>query len=321
MAFTGSTAGYQAGAQSNDTAIAYGLEQNYGVQATGTFQSTRFTGENFRPQETTQRPDEINADIEASQEVVTQTTTSGTLSGALSYGTYDDMLAAVLGADWNSNTAQNGAVVKTWTLIEKLNGKWIVRPGSFCTQAQITFAQGGFSAVAFDYTIKGQSIADADPATAYTAAPTGRIFDTVGNFVGVTIQGKAPAGCVRQVQITLNRNGSGSDYGMGHADACGIRPGEILATGQLQFFFKTWDEYQLYAAGTQGPIAITVKDAAGNSYVFTFLNAALRNPQINAGSKNTTIVATFDISGNPLAAGGTFKIDRIPATPPASGGK
>ena len=231
------------------------------------------------------------------------------------------MLAAVLGADWNSNTIQNGAVVKTWTIIEKLNGKWVVRPGSFCTQGQITFAQGGFAAVAFDYTCKGQSIADADPATAYTAAPTGKIFDTVGNFVGVTIQGKAPAGCVRQVQITLNRNGSGSDYGMGHADACGIRPGEILATGQLQFFVKTWDEYQLYAAGTQGPIAITVKDAAGNSYVFTFLNAALRNPQINAGSKNTTIVATFDISGNPLAAGGTFKIDRIPATPPESGGK
>ena len=315
MAFTGSTTGYQAAAQANDTAISYAMEPNYGVPATGNYQRTRFTGENFRPTDSTQRPDEINADIEAAQAVLTQTAVAGTLSGALSYGTYDDLLAAVLGGDWADNKVQNGPVVKTWTVIEKMNADWLVRPGSFCTRAQLTFAQGSFASAAFDFSCKQQTKAGADPAASYTDAPTGRVFNTVDNFTGITIGGQTPDGCVRQVQITLDRDGSGSDYGMGHADACGIRPGQLLASGSLQIFFKTWDLYDRWTAGTQGPIAVTVKDADGNSYVLTFLNAALRNPQINAGSKNSSIVATFDIEGNPQAAGGTFSIQRIPAAP------
>ncbi|OUI82231.1 hypothetical protein HK22_13940 [Gluconobacter sp. DsW_056] len=317
MPFTGSTAGYQAAAQANDTAISYAMETTYGVPATGNYQRTRFTGENFKPTDTTQRPDEVNADIEAAQAVLTQRSAAGTLSGALSYGTYDDMLAAVVGADWNNNVVQNGAVVKTWTIIEKLNGKWVVRPGSYCTQAQLTFAQGSFASTSFDFSCKQQTLADADPAATYTDAPSGRVFNTVDNFVGMTVNGQAPDGCVKQVQITLTRDGSGSDYGMGHADACGIRPGQILASGSTQIFFKTWDMYQVWASGTQGPIAVTVKEADGNSYVLTFLNAALRNPVINAGSKNTSIIATFDIEGNPQAGGGTFKIQRIPAAAPS----
>ncbi|MFT8958292.1 MAG: phage tail tube protein [Gluconobacter oxydans] len=319
MAYTGATAGYQAAAQANDTAISYAMEPTYGVPATGNYQRTRFTGENFKPTDTTQRPDEINADIEAAQAVLTQRSVAGTLSGALSYGTYDDMFAAVLGGDWNDNAVQNGAVVKTWTLIEKINAGWLIRPGSFCTRAQLTFAQGNFASVAFDFSCKDQTEAQADPATTYTDAPTGVVFDTVDNFVGITVGGQTPDGCVKQVQITLDRDGSGSDYGMGHADACGIRPGQILASGSLQIFFKTWDLYQRWAAGTQGPIVITVKDATGNEYGFGFLNATLRNPVINAGSKNTSIVATFDIEGNPQAGGGTFAIQRMPVAPPAGG--
>ncbi|MEJ5141336.1 phage tail tube protein [Gluconobacter albidus] len=316
MPFTGSTAGYQAAAQANDTAISYAMEPTYGVPATGNYQRTRFTGENFKPTDATQRPDEINADIEAAQAVLTQTSVAGTLSGALSYGTYDDMLAAVLGADWANNVAQNGAVVKTWTIIEKMNGKWVVRPGSYCTQAQLTFAQGSFASTSFDFSCKQETLADADPAATYTDAPSGRVFNTVDNFVGMTVNGVAPDGCVKQIQITLARDGSGSDYGMGHADACGIRVGQLLASGSAQIFFKTWDMYQVWASGTQGPIVTTVKDADGNSYILTFLNAALRNPVINAGNKNTSIVATFDIEGNPQAGGGTFKIQRIPAAAP-----
>ncbi|MBF0857600.1 hypothetical protein HKD24_00010 [Gluconobacter sp. LMG 31484] len=315
MPFTGATAGYQAAAQANDTAISYALEPTYGVQATGNYQHTRFTGENFKPTDTTQRPDEINAAIEASQAVLTQTAVAGTLSGALSFGTYDDMFAAVLGADWNGDAVQNSALVKTWTIIEKMNSKWVVRPGSYCTRAQLTFAQGSFASVAFDFSCKEEDLLDTDPATTYTDAPTGLVFDTVDNFVGMTVNGQAPDGCVRQVQITLDRDGAGSDYGMGHADACGIRPGQLLASGSMQVFFKTWDLYELWAARAQGPVAITVKDSNGNSYVLTFLNATLRNPVINAGSKNTSIVATFDIEANPQAGGGTFRIVRAAVDP------
>lgn len=310
MATTGSTANYQAAAQANDAVIAYAMEANYGVAATGAFQKTRFTGENFRPQNTRQRPDEINDLAEASQAVTTQEAVSGTLSGALSISTYDDLLAAVLCGDWTNDSVANGKIVKTWTLIEKLGAEWFVRPGSFCTRVQLTFTQGSFSQVAFDFSCADQTVSAADPAQSYLNAPSGTVLDTVQNFEGVQIDGATPEGCIRSIQITLTRNGADSDYGTGHTGACGIRVGEMLATGQLQIFFKTYDLYQRYVAGKGGPIALTVGDGSGAKYVFTFLNATLQNPQINAGSKNTSVIATFDIEGNPQAGGGTFRIDR-----------
>ncbi|GBR70012.1 IS3 family transposase [Gluconobacter kanchanaburiensis] len=127
--------------------------------------------------------------------------------------------------------------------------------------------------------------------------------------LGLTVNDQGPNGYVHQVQITLDRGGSGSDYGMGHAVACGIRPGQRI----VQIFFKTWALYQLRAA--QGPGAITVKDLNGNNYVLTLLNATLRNPVSNAGSKNSSIIATFDIEANPQAGGGTFRIVRAPVDP------
>lgn len=315
MAYTGSTSGYQAAAQANDTAISFALETVYGIVAKGNYQRTRFTSENFKPNDSTQRPEEVNADIESAQEVLTQSPVSGTLSGALSSGTYDDFFAAVLGAEWTSNKVQNGPIVKTWTINEKLNAAWLVRPGSYCTQAQLTFTQGSYAQVAFDFSCRSQGKSVTDPATGYTDAPSGRVIDTVGNFSGVTIFGQTPAGSIREIQIRLARDGAGSDYGMGDVAACGIRPGQLLATGQIQMFFKTWDQYDQYVSQTQGPIAVSVKDASGNAYTFTFLNAVLRNPVINVGGKNTSVMATFDISGNPQAGGGTFSITRTPVAP------
>jgi len=317
MANTGSTNGYLAGAQANSATIAYAMEANFGVAATGAYQRTRFTGENFRVQNSRSRPDEINLLAEGSQSVTTQRAGSGTLSGALSAGTYDDLLAAVLGNDWSNGAVSNGTLVKTWTMIEQIGASWFQRPGAYCTRVQLTFAQGGFSQAAFDLSYADETVVNADPAASYLAAPTGAVFDTVKNFAGVLIDGAAPNGVVRQIQITLERNGGGMDYGMAQAKAAGVRPGELIASGSIQIYFRDYSLYQRFLSEEGGTISCNVVDGAGNGYTFTFLNATLQNPQINAGGKNTTIVATFDIEGNPQAGGGTFSIAKIA---PASGG-
>ncbi|MFT9297104.1 MAG: phage tail tube protein [Gluconobacter sp.] len=311
MSFSGATSGYQAGAQSNDVRLSYSLEANYGQASTGTYQLTRFTGENFRPQRTRQRPEEINAQAEASQAVTTQISVSGTLSGALSSGTYDDLFAGVLCSDWVNGVITNGTVVKTWTIREKMASAWFLRTGSFTSRAQITLQQGSFAQVAFDFACSNESKSDVDVAGVEIAAPTGLVFDTVNGFQSLTIDAAVPDGCIRQVQITLDRDGAGQDYGMGHADACGMRPGSLLASGQIQLFFKSFAQYDRFQQEKGGPIAITAVDASGRGYTFTFLNATLQNPQINAGSKNSTIVATFDIEGNPQTGGGTFTITKV----------
>ena len=316
MAYTGATANWAAAAQSNASTVSYAKEETYADKPGGAFQRTRFTGESFRLNDTRQRPEEINLLAEVSQAVTTQLAVSGTLSGALSVGTYDDLLAGIMGADWaNDGSIVNNNLVKTWCLHQAIGDGFFLRPGAFCTRAQLSFPQGNFATAAFDFTCARQEKSLVDPAASYIAAPTGAVLDTVGNFASFKLGGQVPVGVLRQVDITITRKGADSDYGIGQAYACGIRPGQFKADGQLQIFFKDWTLYDQYVAGWSGVIDIEVKDATGNGYRFTFLNGRLQSPQINAGSRNTSIVATFDLEGNPQTGGGTFRITRIKPAP------
>ncbi|GBQ89267.1 phage tail tube protein [Asaia krungthepensis] len=311
MSFAGATKNYAAAYQTNDTRIAFALEDQFGVSPGGAYQSTRFTGESFRQQFQRNRPEEINDIPEASQAVTTQMSVAGSLSAALSFGTYDDLLAGVLGADWTDDAIVNGGMVKCWTVIERLGDSWFVRNGGFIRQAQLSFSQGGFAQASFDMAFKGEKRQGASPAASLIAAPTGDVIDTVKGFGGLLIGGVKPDGCVNDFKVSLQRNGADIDYGMGHADGCGIRPGELLATGSLEIFFRNYELYDRFVNGQQGPITASVRDGLGEGYDLTFLNASLQNPQISVGGKNRSVMAAFDIEGNPQPGGGTFSIKRF----------
>lgn len=412
MAFTGATAGLAAGAQTNDTRMDFALEATYATPPKGNYQALRITGESFSRGQTTARPEEINALKEVSQSVVTQVSASGTISGALSSGTFDDLIAGVMGNDWSAvsvtstgdasreyiqcfaevNTAdsvaqlivlgnasvfdsipeagilllnspnnninnlyltynktldgkriavpngslpmlskdtilaanatvvfaniQNGNLDKTFTIRKKLLGQFLLYPGSLITQVQFQLQQAQFGTVSVDVTSANETKSTKDNAAAVLAAPSGDVHNSVNNFLGATVFGNSPAGCLTQFTCTLARDGSANDYGMGHADACGVRSGQFTASGSLEFYFRSWDEYNACIAGNQGPIIVKTVDDKGNGYAFVFLNAALRNGKVNSSQTNQTVKASFDIEGNPLNGGGTFAIFRLSGVAP-----
>ncbi|WP_408871361.1 phage tail tube protein [Acetobacter sp. A11-2] len=425
MAFTGATAGLAAGAQTNDTRMDFALESTYATPPTGNYQALRITGESFSRAETTGRPEEINSIKEVSQDVVTQVSASGTISGALSSGTFDDLIAGVMGADWSANAVSmgnpggdvlhasdstfmngvdclqtadvtsakkfpatgnliisdpscgfvisvpytkidtvsvpnaavfvfgsgvlnsaapllkqcygladtgsihlganstyfipsllNGNLDKTFTIRKKLLGQFLMYPGSLITQVQFQLQQAQFGTVSIDATSANEVQSTTDIAASVLPAPSGVVHNSVNNFLGATVFGKSPQGCLTQFTCTLARDGSANDYGMGHADACGVRSGQFTASGSLEFYFRSWDEYNAALAGTQGTIIVKTVDDAGNGYAFIFLNAALRNGKVNSSQTNQTVKASFDIAGNPATGGGTFAIMRLTGVTP-----
>lgn len=409
MAFTGATAGVNAGAQTGDTVLDWALEATWNVPPTGSYQQGRFTAETLSRSQTTARPSEINPNKEVSQSVVTAVSASGRISGGLSTGTYDDFFAGVLGADYistkivgssdgttgygytKSNTYTsdapniqgldsssiaiisslpengliyindatlgikgffnyhqagtpgiivldmgaldsylstgtvnaglnayvqgpdiiNGPLAKTYTIRKKILGAWLQYSGSFVNQVQLTFAQGQFAQVECDLIAANEVMSQANIASAELSAPSGNVHNTVDNFKGCTVFGVAPAGCITSASLTLARTGAKADPGNGHADACGMITGELEASGSISFYFRTWAEYQAALAGTQGPIIIKTADSIGNGYAFVFLNAALRNPQLQTDAVNKTYELKLDIEGNPAVGGGTFSIFRL----------
>ena len=103
------TVGYQAGVESNDVAVSYALEGTYGVLPAVPFQAVRLTAETLAGTKQRTRPGEILTTGEVAAAVTQQETASGNVNFALSYGTYDDLIAGAVKNDWGATVAVSSA--------------------------------------------------------------------------------------------------------------------------------------------------------------------------------------------------------------------
>lgn len=102
------TADYAAGLDANEVEISFALEETWGVLPTEQFQAIRILSESLSGQKTRDRPKEINRTRQASAAITTQESAGGGVNFALSYGTYDEWLACVMGNDWSAALAIDG---------------------------------------------------------------------------------------------------------------------------------------------------------------------------------------------------------------------
>ncbi|MDN7350680.1 phage tail tube protein [Acetobacter senegalensis] len=400
---TGATTGYAAGEQTNTSPVDYAQEVTYNTPPGGTYQRLRMTGESLAANDSTSTPDEINDLPEVAETVLTGRATGGSLNGVLSYGTYDDFLAGILGADWISETFTsvdggsvrpnyndvahnkgiviingdnkgffnsipgkgfitirddtkglnyttfysyndgnslivgddfflkydwndglltdgatlsfngiiNAALGKTYSIRKKMSGNWQVFSGCMVNQVQIQLQKGQVPTVQIDFVGSDMTVTTVDVSSAVNAATTSPLMDVVGGFLGCSVFGQSPAGCIQSATITLARDGSGQDTGMGHVGACGIQFGALKASMDIEYFFKDYTEFLAWQAGQKGQVSVSIKGSDGYGYQFTVLNGRIFNPKNPISGKNATIVTTISVTGNPLPGGGTFAITRI----------
>ncbi|GCD56574.1 phage tail tube protein [Acetobacter pasteurianus] len=204
----------------------------------------------------------------------------------------------------------NGSMGKTFTFRKNLLGQWEHYTGTMINQVQIQLQQGQPATIDIDLLGSSMSLSSTNIASSVAARTTSPLIDTVDGFMGCTIFGAKPAGCIRSATITLSRDGSGQDYGMGHTGACGLRFGSFKAAMELEYFFKSYDQFTAWAANQSGLVSVGVQGSDGKGYQFAALNGIIRNPKTPISGKNQTVVATVSVTCNPQAGGGTFAIYR-----------
>ena len=91
---------FSAGTESNSVRLSYAPEVAWGTAPAVAFKALRMTGESLSGSKQRQRPGEINYDRQASAAITTQESAGGGINFALSYGTFDDLIAGVMGEDW-----------------------------------------------------------------------------------------------------------------------------------------------------------------------------------------------------------------------------
>jgi hypothetical protein len=209
----------------------------------------------------------------------------------------------------NSNTFQSLYFQK-----KLASDLWLRYPGVQITGATLNAQQGQFAQGSFNTSAKIETKATSDVSTGgITPAPSTIVFNTVSQFQQLMVDGALVQAVCKGVSLQMTKDGAGLDFGVGSASAQGMRIGTFtLAGGKATFFFKDFTLYQMFLDEALHTFSYRQVDAAGNAYIFTCQAVALMNPQIVAQAPNGSVMADFELEGNPSALG-TFQIDRIAA--------
>ncbi|WP_349934942.1 phage tail tube protein [Acetobacter sp. A11-2] len=205
----------------------------------------------------------------------------------------------------------NGKLGKAFTFRQKLANNWRLFSGTMVNQVQITLQKSQPATVTIDLLGSDMAVSTSDISSSVTPRTATPLIDTVEGFMGCSIFGNAPAGCIQSATITLSRDSSGQDTGMGHVGACGIRFGSFKAAMEITYFFKDYQQFTDWKNGKTGPVTVGVQGRDGVGYQFTVLNGVIRNPKAPISGKNSTVVATVSVTANPIPGGGTFAITRV----------
>ena len=409
--------GFNAGIDSSDVIVRYGEEVVWNTVPAVAFQEIRLTGESLSEQKTRTRPEEIKADGFVSHALTTQVQASGGINFALSYGTYDDLLASLLNSSFStalsiqsvattgiitaydggttalpnltgagfafgddqgdvivagqwirasgfgdatdglyrvtavdttnnevqvSQTAGNGANIvdqsastgsevniqgsyvrngvefRSFSLEKQLSATlFLFYGGSYISDGNLNAQVGGFLEGTFNFLCASEAKGTSTNSTGGpTAAPTGRVIDTVAGFSQLEVNDTAIAAVVQGINWTVTKNNARGQYGLGSPDAQGMARGTIDVSGSMSVYFTDFTLYDLYKNETDQVISFAALDNTGAGYIFTLPGVTLMNPTVVAGGPDTDIVSEFELEGN----GGTgtydgviMQIDKIPA--------
>ncbi|KXV75227.1 phage tail protein, partial [Acetobacter malorum] len=217
--------------------------------------------------------------------------------GSIPNTTKDGIAAS--GASLVFNGITNGKIGKTFTFRKYLSGKWELYSGTMINQVQITLQKQQPATISIDLVGSDLAVSDTDNAASVTPRTATPLIDTVEGFLGCSIFGNAPSGCIQSATITLSRDGAGQDTGMGHVGACGVRFGSFKAAMEITYLFRDYKQFTDWAAGKTGLVTVGVQGSDGVGYQFAVLNGIIRNPKTPISGKNQTVAATVSITANP----------------------
>jgi hypothetical protein len=303
---------YQAGYESTNTAISYGLETTWATLPATTFQGMRILSESLKHTKTRTRPGEIRGDRQAAPGLTTQENASGSIVFPVYYASsgkpsaFDDFMSCLFGGVWTGDVLKNGLDFRTVYIQQRIDPaatatKWFRYPGSYPTRAQLTLSLGQFLQATVDFASQQELAATADASTGgIIAAPDTLEFDPVGGFLGIYVDDVLLSSACDQFTMTFENQGAAGQYGLGSALAQGMLGGTFLASGDFRIYIKSLDLYNDFRAETYRKVSIRTGDQDGNYYDITLPKAVLLlNNGINAEGPNRSLMGEFTLESSP----------------------
>lgn len=252
----------------------YIAEVTYGTTpATPAFSDVRHNGTTLALEKGQFESKESRADRQIAHHRHGVRSVTGDINAELSYGTFDDLLEAVLCGTWATNVLKAGTTRRSFTFERYFGG--IATPeyhrftGVEVNTLSMTIKPEAVVECSFGCIGQDSSIGTAIITGAtYGAATTTEPFDA---FTGSILEGGGAIGTVTSLDFTLENNIKPLPV-VGSALTIDPVIGASRITGNLGVYFQNKTLLEKFINETASAITVTLTDAAGNDYTIDFSN-------------------------------------------------
>lgn len=304
-------------ATSNLARLRYIPEVEFGTTpAIGDSTDLRFTGESLNFTVNTETSQEIRADRQVADLIQVGAETSGDIQFEMSFGTFDDFIAAALGGEWDNDVLTNGTNVPFFSIEKGFTDidQYILYRGMAVNTMSLEFSIGAILTGSFGF-IGRDSIITPNSTVPEAVAPTTltEVMNSATNFADLEVAGQSYECGISSVSLNTDA-GLRAQNSVGQLGACAIVPGTFTPTGSLSVYFADATLYNRYIANQELALSWSVQDNAGNKYEFSLPRVKITNATVVAGGLDTDVSLDIDYQALFSAASGhTIKITRTPA--------
>jgi hypothetical protein len=222
---------------------------------------------------------------------------SGDINFELSYGSFDDLIEAVMCGTWTSDgdpeTIVTGTTARSFTIErhhEDIN-KYIRSTGCSFNSMSLSIAPN--SMVTGSFSVIGKDLATAGSALAGASYPAATTTDPFDSFTGAITEGGSAIAVVTALELNIE-NGMEAQYVVG--DSTTLQPplAKSTVTGSITAYFENTALIDKFINETSSAITFTLTDGASNDYIFNMPNVKYNsgNPEVG-GPGAVTVTLDF----------------------------
>lgn len=203
---------------------------------------------------------------------------------------------------------KNGLTEQSYTLVEVFNDANVVTYRRFLGMRVKAWSLDMKTAALLTgkFSFMGQSASYSTSAIAgetTTAATTTDVMNCVTS-IGVIMQNNAQMGTIgSMMSLTLDfDNQHRGQKGLAFLGNVGVVASQLSAKGTASLYFETKAQADLFKASTRFSFSISLKDAAGNGYTFTFPSCKYDTFKVNSNQLDSDVMAqcTFQALLDPI---------------------
>jgi Phage tail tube protein len=252
----------------------FAKESTYGVAPTGAFTALRFTGESLQHNQDTIESAEIRADRQVSDVVRNSISATGDINFELSYGTFDEFLAAALGSAWQTGVPSagtdrltSGTTESSYTFEKFFSdiNEYVIYTGMQVSALSLKIVPGAIVTGTMSFLGKRGTAQGTRQSASYVAAPTNPVVNAIDHISAITEGGVAFTGSPLEINLNINANlrGKPAIGVLGNSD---IGMGRLMITGSFKYYYDNRTVYNKFLNDTASSLTFKIIDQPGNEY-------------------------------------------------------